>query len=482
MRTPIAQALAYPERDRRRRRAARPRRRRAVRVRRARPCPLSLPAASPTTRWRRAAARRRCSTPPTRSRSLPSSTGRIAFTDIAADLRRRARDAAGRPRRRARRRAGRGRGSAGGGAGAPWHPLPPRQEGVARWTSLTKLLAFLVDPRRPGRLPRARPLPRRPLVRRQGDPVLGGLRARGVVAAVIGPTGTEWALSAVPLGGYVKMADEREGRGRGGGPSARLQPAGGLAAHRDRRRRADRQPAARGAAVRRHLRRRRAGPTRDRRDAAGRHRGRGDRAARGRPRHGRRRRGRCGAGRTCAGGCSAPPARTRSSSTLQRDDGSTTRTPLALSAVPSADWEGNFMSVLGLKADFGPPLIDEAVPDKPAARAGLQGGRPHRRHRRRARCARRPTSPRRRTPSPARDRRLPRRSRRRGVRHRIRHRGGRARRAPYRARRRPPQGRSGAGRPPRRHRALRRLRSARRGPAQDRGTVGLHAAACSAAS
>jgi regulator of sigma E protease len=60
--------------------------------------------------------------------------------------------------------------------------------------------------------------------------------------------------------------------------------------------------------------------------------------------------------------------------TLQRDDGSTTRTPLALSAVPSADWEGNFMSVLGLKADFGPPLIDEAVPDKPAARAGLKAG------------------------------------------------------------------------------------------------------------
>ncbi len=25
------------------------------------------------------------------------------------------------------------------------------------------------------------------------------------------PGGTEWALSAVPLGGYVKMADEREG-------------------------------------------------------------------------------------------------------------------------------------------------------------------------------------------------------------------------------------------------------------------------------
>ncbi|HVR94878.1 MAG TPA: site-2 protease family protein, partial [Casimicrobiaceae bacterium] len=25
-----------------------------------------------------------------------------------------------------------------------------------------------------------------------------------------GPDGTEWALSAIPLGGYVKMVDERE--------------------------------------------------------------------------------------------------------------------------------------------------------------------------------------------------------------------------------------------------------------------------------
>ena len=27
----------------------------------------------------------------------------------------------------------------------------------------------------------------------------------------VGPDGTEWALSAIPLGGYVKMVDEREG-------------------------------------------------------------------------------------------------------------------------------------------------------------------------------------------------------------------------------------------------------------------------------
>src|SRR5512134_2226925 len=34
---------------------------------------------------------------------------------------------------------------------------------------------------------------------------------RVVWARRYGPDRTEWALSAVPLGGYVKMADEREG-------------------------------------------------------------------------------------------------------------------------------------------------------------------------------------------------------------------------------------------------------------------------------
>jgi regulator of sigma E protease len=38
------------------------------------------------------------------------------------------------------------------------------------------------------------------------------------------------------------------------------------------------------------------------------------------------------------------------------------------------DWEGNFMPALGLKADFGAPLIDEVVPGKPAERAGLKAG------------------------------------------------------------------------------------------------------------
>jgi regulator of sigma E protease len=45
---------------------------------------------------------------------------------------------------------------------------------------------------------------------------------------------------------------------------------------------------------------------------------------------------------------------------------------LSLAALTSADWEGNFMPTLGLKIDFGPPLIDQVVAGKPAERAGLR--------------------------------------------------------------------------------------------------------------
>jgi regulator of sigma E protease len=59
---------------------------------------------------------------------------------------------------------------------------------------------------------------------------------------------------------------------------------------------------------------------------------------------------------------------------LARADGSQSSVVLSLGAVAPADWEGHFMSVLGLKADFGPPLIDAVVSDKPAAVAGLKAG------------------------------------------------------------------------------------------------------------
>jgi regulator of sigma E protease len=47
---------------------------------------------------------------------------------------------------------------------------------------------------------------------------------------------------------------------------------------------------------------------------------------------------------------------------------------LSLSQVGSADWEGNAPAILGLRPDLGPPLVGEAVQGKPAARAGLVKG------------------------------------------------------------------------------------------------------------
>jgi regulator of sigma E protease len=47
---------------------------------------------------------------------------------------------------------------------------------------------------------------------------------------------------------------------------------------------------------------------------------------------------------------------------------------LSLEGVKPADWEGSALTTLGLKADFGPPLVDQVLPGKPAARAGLNAG------------------------------------------------------------------------------------------------------------
>jgi regulator of sigma E protease len=47
---------------------------------------------------------------------------------------------------------------------------------------------------------------------------------------------------------------------------------------------------------------------------------------------------------------------------------------LSLAAMKAGDWEGNAAGVLGLKSDLGPPLIDQVVPGKPADRAGLKAG------------------------------------------------------------------------------------------------------------
>jgi regulator of sigma E protease len=45
-----------------------------------------------------------------------------------------------------------------------------------------------------------------------------------------------------------------------------------------------------------------------------------------------------------------------------------------LESLDASDWEGPFMQKLGLAADFGPPLIEETLAGKPGERAGLRGG------------------------------------------------------------------------------------------------------------
>jgi len=59
---------------------------------------------------------------------------------------------------------------------------------------------------------------------------------------------------------------------------------------------------------------------------------------------------------------------------VERPDGARAQRMVALGSVTGADWEGNFMPQLGFRTDLGAPLIDEALPDKPAARAGIHAG------------------------------------------------------------------------------------------------------------
>ena len=59
---------------------------------------------------------------------------------------------------------------------------------------------------------------------------------------------------------------------------------------------------------------------------------------------------------------------------VERPDGAKAVRRLPLASVTSADWEGNFLAKLGLRTDLGTPMIDEVIADKPAARAGLRAG------------------------------------------------------------------------------------------------------------
>jgi regulator of sigma E protease len=59
---------------------------------------------------------------------------------------------------------------------------------------------------------------------------------------------------------------------------------------------------------------------------------------------------------------------------VKRDDGSTATRLLSISGLASGDWESNFMAALGLRADLGAPVVNETIAGKPAASAGIQTG------------------------------------------------------------------------------------------------------------
>ena len=127
---------------------------------------------------------------------------------------------------------------------------------------------------------------------------------------------------------------------------------------------------------------------------------------------------------------------------------------VSLRGLASADWEGPFMQKLGLAANLGAPLVDQAVPGKPAERAGIRAGD------RILAVDGRPV----RSPSdvaaatnakPGAEVVVQRRARRARAGRRRRDRGHGIEREDRRHRRPAAQGRSGGGRAARHHRALR---------------------------
>ncbi len=201
----------------------------------------------------------------------------------------------------------------------------------------------------------------------------------GRVIAVrrFGRDGTEWALSAIPLGGYVKMLDEREGD----------------VAPRDLARAFNRQSVGRRIAIVA------AGPVANLLLAvllfAGTYMAgvSGQRAVLAAP----------------APGTAAAAAGIEAGDLVVAVDGEPVRSwqdlrwrlvkaqgrdavtlaveragphagdpPVArhldVSRLTTADWEGNAPAALGLRTDLGPPLVAEVIAHRPAARAGLVAG------------------------------------------------------------------------------------------------------------
>jgi regulator of sigma E protease len=59
---------------------------------------------------------------------------------------------------------------------------------------------------------------------------------------------------------------------------------------------------------------------------------------------------------------------------LQRSGGERVTRTLALAGLKTEDWESNPLPPLGIRADFGAPVVDQVVPGKPAERAGVAAG------------------------------------------------------------------------------------------------------------
>lgn len=200
---------------------------------------------------------------------------------------------------------------------------------------------------------------------------------RIVWARRYGPDRTEWALSAVPLGGYVKMADEREGD---------VAPA-------DLGRAFNRQGVAKRIAIVA------AGPIANLLLAVLLFTGTyivgipGQRASLAEPA--------AGTPAAAAGiregdlvvAVDGTPVRSwqdlrwrlleasgkaEVAVTVEHSGDESARAPAArivsLAALAPEDWEGNFMPALGFKADYGPPIVDQVVAGKPAERAGVKAG------------------------------------------------------------------------------------------------------------
>ncbi len=183
---------------------------------------------------------------------------------------------------------------------------------------------------------------------------------------------TEWALSAVPLGGYVKMVDEREGE----------------VATADLGRAFNRQPVWKRIAIVA------AGPAANLLLATLLFAGTyvagipGERAVLAAPR--------AGSPAAVAGLAASDEVvtvdgervlswqdlRWRLLKASGSDDavvtversGVNSQHVLPLSSLRRDDWEGNFVSALGLKIDLGPPRVNDVLPGKPAAVAGMRAG------------------------------------------------------------------------------------------------------------